>query len=104
MESCEKNKTLFNFEIKEYGKFVNIHNLFNTLRPGDAYLSEDRVIAGSDNGLSPVRCQSMTWTNAELFCIGPSWISFNEISIKTQICFQENALGNVVYNMPAILP
>ena len=30
------------------------------------YASVDWVIIGSGNGLSPVRCQAITWTNDEL--------------------------------------
>ena len=39
---------------------------------------------GSDNGLSPVRQQAITWTNAALLSIGPLGTKFGEISIKIQ--------------------
>ena len=39
---------------------------------------------GSGNGLSPVRRQAITWTNADLLSIGPSGTNFSEIWIKTQ--------------------
>ena len=39
---------------------------------------------GSDNGLSPGRCQSIIWTNAGMFLIGPLGTNYNEILI--QIC------------------
>ena len=38
-------------------------------------------ICASDNGLSPVRCQAITWTNAGLLSIGLMWTDFNEIWI-----------------------
>ena len=39
------------------------------------------LIIGSGNGLSPVRCQAITWTNDDLLLIGPSWTALSEISI-----------------------
>ena len=39
---------------------------------------------GSDNGLSPGRCQAIIWTNAGILLIGPSGTSFSEILIKIQ--------------------
>ena len=43
------------------------------------------VSIGSDNGLSPVRCQAIIWTNAGLLSIEPLQTIFNEILIKIQI-------------------
>ena len=40
------------------------------------------VIIGSGNGLSPVRCQAITWTNDDIISIVPSKTYFSEISIK----------------------
>ena len=34
---------------------------------------------GSDNGLSPGRCQAIIWTNAEILLIEPFGTNFNEI-------------------------
>ena len=42
------------------------------------------VSIGSDNGLSPVRLQAITWTNAGLLLIEPLQAYFIEIWIKTQ--------------------
>ena len=42
------------------------------------------VIIGSGNGLSPVRRQAITWTNADLLLIGPFGTNFNEIRIEIQ--------------------
>ena len=40
------------------------------------------VIIGSDNGLSPGRCQAIIWTNAGILLIGPLGTNFSEISIE----------------------
>ena len=40
------------------------------------------TIIGSDNGLSPVQCQAIIWTNAGILLIGPSGTNFSEILIK----------------------
>ena len=40
------------------------------------------TILGSDNGLSPVRRQAITWTNAGLLLIGPLGTNFSEILIE----------------------
>ena len=39
---------------------------------------------GSANGLSPVRRQAITWTNADLLSIGPLGTNFSEIEFKIQ--------------------
>ena len=52
----------------------------------------NRVIIGSGNGLSPVRRQVITWTNADLF---DAW---GQISVKFEskfISIHENAFENV---------
>ena len=41
------------------------------------------TINGSDNGLSPGRCQPIIWTKAGIFFIGPLGINFREIDILT---------------------
>ena len=40
------------------------------------------TIIGSDNGLSPGRCQAIIWTNAGLLLIGPLGINISEILIE----------------------
>ena len=40
------------------------------------------TITGSDNGLSPDRCQAIIWTNAGILLIGPLGTNFNEILIE----------------------
>ena len=38
---------------------------------------------GPGNGLSPVQCQAITWTNADLLSIGPLGTNFSAILIET---------------------
>ena len=40
------------------------------------------TIIGSDNGLSPGRCQAIIWTNAGILFIGPLGTNFSEILIE----------------------
>ena len=40
------------------------------------------IIIGSDNGLSPDRCQVIIWTNAGILLIGPFGTNFSEILIE----------------------
>ena len=40
------------------------------------------TIIGSDNGLSPGRCQAIIWTNAGILLIGPLGTNLSEILIK----------------------
>ena len=54
------------------------------------------VDIGSDNGLSPVRRQAITWTNAGLLSIGPLGTNFSENLINIHTFIQENAIENVV--------
>ena len=41
------------------------------------------TIIGSDNGLSPGRCQAIIWTNAGILLIEPLGTNFSEILIET---------------------
>ena len=43
------------------------------------------TIIGSDNGLSPNRCQAIIWNNAGILLIGPLGTKFSEIWIEIQI-------------------
>ena len=42
-------------------------------------------LVGSDNGLSPGRCQAIIWTNAGILLIGPLGTNFSEILIEIHI-------------------
>ena len=44
-----------------------------------------QTIIGSDNGLSPGRCQAIIWTNAGILLIGTSGTNFSEILIEIRI-------------------
>ena len=48
------------------------------------YASEIWVSSDSGIGLSPVRRQAITWTNADLLSIGPLGTNFSEISVDIQ--------------------
>ena len=43
------------------------------------------TIIGSDNGLSPGRCQAIIWTNAGILLTGPLGTNYSEILIKIHI-------------------
>ena len=40
------------------------------------------TIIGSDNGLSPGRCQAITWANVGILLIGPLGTNFSEIWVE----------------------
>ena len=62
------------------------------------------TIIGSDNGLSPGRCQAIIWTNAGILLIGPLGTHLSEILIGNSYIFiQENVFENVVCQMAVIL-
>ena len=54
----------------------------NLVRPSDAYMRQWSNIIGSDNGLSPGRCQAINQTNAGILSIGPLGTNFSEILIE----------------------
>ena len=56
-------------------------NVFSVLVM-DTYASVKWVITGSGNGLLPVQCQAITWTNADLLSFGPLERNFSEIWLK----------------------
>ena len=50
-----------------------------------SYISANSIIIGSDNGgLSPLRLQTITWTNTELLLVGNFTTNCREILIKIQ--------------------
>ena len=63
----------------------------------------NQVSIGSDNGLAPIRCQAIIYTNAGLLSIGPLGTNFSEILIKIHFFIYENASENNVCEMAAIL-
>ena len=62
------------------------------------------ISIGSDNGLGPIRCQAIIWTNAGILLIRPLGTKFREILTETHAFpFKKNAFENVVCKMAAIL-
>ena len=62
-------------------KICDMH--FNSSPPSAAYnTSVNWVSIDSGNGLSPLRCQAITWTNAGLLSIGLLGTNFSEIRIR----------------------
>ena len=64
------------------------------------YASVNNTTIGPDNGLSPVRCQSIIWANASFFvnCThGNTYhLSFNQ---HKNIFIEENAFENMICEM-----
>ena len=65
------------------------------------------IIIGSDNGLSPGRCQAIIWTNVGILLNGPLGTHFSEILIYIQTYFHwrkyvwKCRLRNVIHLLPA---
>ena len=53
-------------------------------RPGDSHLSVNRVIIGSGNGLAPLRCHVIIWTNVDSGSIKPLGTNFNKRLINSR--------------------
>ena len=65
----------------------------NSSPPNAPYMSANGVSIGSGNGLSPVRCQSITWTKADILLVRSFKTNLSEVRIKIQnIFFITNAL------------
>ena len=54
------------------------------------------ISIGSGNGLSPLRCQAITWTNAGLLSIGLLGTNFSEKNRNSVIFIQENTFEIIV--------
>ena len=61
------------------------------------------VSIGSDNGLMPIRCQTVFITNGELLSIGPLGTNFSVILIKIQNFSFKVATENIICEMAPIL-
>ena len=60
-------------------------NTLNSLRPSDGYICVGKLSTiGSDNDLSPWRCQAIIWTLAGILLIGPLGTNYSEIVIGIQ--------------------
>ena len=72
----------------------------NSSPPSAVYVSVNWVIIGSGNGLSPLWCQAITWTNAGLLSIGllsPGNMFHWNLNQNFIIFIEENAFENVVW-------
>ena len=58
---------------------------------------------GLENGLSPVWCQAIIWTNAVILSLGILQTNFREIFIEIQFFIEQNAVQIVVCKVVAIL-
>ena len=68
------------------------------------YASVNWVSIGSGNGLSPIRCQAITWANAGVLSVGPVRTHFSEIRIGILVClFKKMQLELSSAKMAAIL-
>ena len=74
-------KLIWKCRLHNRGHFVSasVHSSHLPLVPH--LCVSDWVIIGKINGLSPVRCHAITWTNAGLLSIGLLGTHFNEIWI-----------------------
>ena len=54
----------------------------------------NRVCIGSDNGLSPIRCQAIILTNTGLLPIGRLATNFTDILLESNFFIKEYAFGN----------
>ena len=75
-----------NAEILEYSVKVFVIWLVLTHRGRVMHICISKItIIGSDNGLSPGRCQAIIWTNAVILFIEPLGTNFSEILIAIHI-------------------
>ena len=65
-------------------------------------ISGNGVIIGSCNGLAPVWCQAIIWTNADWSSTGSSETNYSESKCSSFHSFQDNPCENV-YKIAAIL-
>ena len=75
--------TLYSSKLFFFMLLQMIHS-FNSMRPRCIYALATYITIGSDNGLSPIWCQAIIWTNVRVLSIGPMGTNFSEISIKIQ--------------------
>ena len=78
--------------------------VINTTRPvTHIYASMNWISTGSNSGLSPKRCQAITWTNGDLLPIRPSGTNLRENQMKIRRIHFKNAFEKVVCKMVPIL-
>ena len=67
------------------------------------YASVNRVNISSDNGLSPIRGQTIIWTSVGILWTGYLRTNAREIWIEIKPLIHENASENIFCEMAAIL-
>ena len=72
------------------------HQLLNSLRPSDAYVSMNLVVLATGNSLSPVWHQAITWTHDDLLFVRNIETSFADILFKTNIRSKRYGFENVI--------
>ena len=65
------------------GKII-VKQVYSWTSPSAAFVSVNWVSIGSGNDLSPVQCQIITWTNADLLSIGSLQTDLSEIWTEIQ--------------------
>ena len=77
---------------------------FDSFHPSATCMSVKQVSLASGNGLLPVWCQAIIWSNADILSIRPSGINFKwRLNRNTKLFINENLFENVVCKMVAIL-
>ena len=71
----------------------------NSLTLSDPYASVNYVIIGSDNGLSPVRYQAITWTTAEELWV-KFWSQFMKMRLKMLSAKWRHRSGSILACLP----
>ena len=83
--------TFLQSSTRAWGQIMNSNNdFFNSFRT--ICFSKLNII-GSDNGLSPRRCQAIIWTSAGILLIGP-WFAYANMDEITSIQ-DNNLIGNL---------
>ena len=76
VQAPDKRQAITSAKVEKYSWHLN------SSPPSAAYMRQfNWVNIGSGDGLSPVRRQAITWTNAALLSIGPLWTNVSEIWI-----------------------
>ena len=71
------------------------------------HMSVTWVSIGSGNGVTPGRCQAITWTNADLFLnktlrikIGEMWMKMSQFSVKQKFII---GMGSILFQDSKVL-
>ena len=83
--------------------FLGHKEIINFSRPSDDICVGNQGQIGPDNGLSPIRYQSIVWTNPGLFIFGLLGTNFGQCEMKHNNCYSWKQFENVVYKIISIL-